>query len=396
MGADVSRPATRRAAARRADRGAAAARDSRRTPARRAAGGAALAPLSPKVDLGAEVKRLYDRLFCEGRASDASCRKLAASIARYRKRYLAPMRKWLAPRRPDTLPPTLLYPFAGGDLVSAVTAFPEQRRYVHLSLEHGGPPEPLQGLAPGQIRRARRRLHWMANKLLSLGESFSDDLQVQEATRLPGVLPLLLVGLRVHGGQVTGLAYLRLTEKGRLEPYTREELRAEAPRARRRFTTWKDPRFSKRYSHLELRFRLPGDTTDRRVIHVSANLADAGLKRTPGVARFLSSIGPHALMIKASSYLLWTGGFSRIRKLAFADAAFALSDFTAPIPRWLRAHGFSFEAHGRYDCVRNPKLRGSAKPWVRVFEKPETPKIPFRWGYVDCHGHNHIVIIRPS
>jgi hypothetical protein len=62
----------------------------------------------------------------------------------------------------------------------------------------------------------------------------------------------------------------------------------------------------------------------------------------------------------------------------------------------IRDRGLTFEAHGRYDCVRNPKLRGSAKPWVRVFEKPATPKIPFRWGYVDCHGHNHIGVIRPS
>lgn len=346
------------------------------------------------MNLGPEVRRLYDTLFCVGRTPDAPCRKLASAIATYRKRYLTPMRRWLSAHRPAALPDTLLYPFSGGDLLSALSAFPGARRLVHLSLEHGGPPDPLRGRSPAGIREAHFKLYFMADLLLTHGESFSVDLQKQEQAVLPGVLPLLLVGLRAHGGVPTGLAYLRIGPDGSLAPYSRAELSAAAPRARRLYTTWKDPRYSMRFSHLELRFRLPGDTADRRVIHLSANLANPGLRRHPGVGKVIQRLGRVALMLKAASYLLWTDGFSRARSLLFGAARFGISDLTAPYPDWLRKHGFSVEAHGRYDCMKKPKLRGAALPWVQLFRKPASRRLPFRWGYVDCHGQNHIVLIR--
>jgi hypothetical protein len=347
-----------------------------------------------EAECGAEAKRLFDLLFCEGIAADAHCKKLEGAMERYRKGYREPMRAWLAKERPTNLPSTLLYPFAGGDLVSALSSFPDQREFVHLSLEHGGPPAPFKDGASPRLTQARGMLFRMADLLLRHGESFSVDLQKQEQALLPGVLPMLLVGVKVHGGTPTGLAYLKVTPEGSLQRWTRNELDAPGPRARRLYTTWKDPKFSARFANLELRFRLPGDSSDRRVIHLSANLADVGLKRAPGVDRYLSALGPSALMIKASSYLMWTGDFSRIRDLIFEKASFAISDFTAPYPGWLKKRGFSLGLHGRYDCMRNPRLRESAKPWIEAFRRPTSQALPFRWGYIDCKNQNHVVLIR--
>lgn len=333
-------------------------------------------------------------LFCEGQPVDPHCKRLAASMERYRQGYRGPMRAWLAKERPADLPLTLLYPFAGGDLVSALSAFPDQQEFVHLSLEHGGPPAPFRDVKSPRLAQARGMLFRMADLLLRHGESFSVDLQKQEQALLPGVLPMLLVGVKVHGGVPTGLAYLRLTPEGKLERWTRSELDAPGPRARRLYTTWKDPRFSARFANLELRFRLPGDQTDRRVIHLSANLADVGLRRAPGVERYLASLGSVALMIKASSFLMWTQDFSRVKEVIFEKARFAISDFTAPYPGWLRKRGFSLALHGRYDCIRNQRLRESAAPWIEAFRRPTSPKLPFRWGYIDCKNQNHLVLIR--
>jgi hypothetical protein len=346
------------------------------------------------VDSSEEAKRLFATLFCEDRPADRHCQQLTAAMERYRKGYREPMRAWLGKERPADLPDTLLYPFAGADLVSALSAFPDQRRFVHLSLEHGGPPDPLRARKPAEVVQARAMLFRMAELLLRHGESFSVDLQKQEQALLPGVLPMLLVGVKLHGGTITGLAYLRLTPEGALVPWTRAELQATGPRARRLYTTWKDPRYSARFTHLELRFRLPGDTVDRRVIHLSANLADVGLRRSPGVVAHLEALGPVALMIKASSYLMWTLDFSRIRDLIFARTRFAISDFTAPYPGWLKKRGFQLALHGQYDCMRNPRLKESARPWIQAFRKPTSRKLPFRWGYFDCKNQNHLVLLR--
>jgi hypothetical protein len=189
---------------------------------------------------------------------------------------------------------------------------------------------------------------------------------------------------------------VRVTDEGKLVPWTRAELQAPGPRARRHYTTWKDPRFSARFNHLDLRFRLPGDQSDRRVVHLSANLANVGLRKAPGIGRYVASLGPVALMIKASSYLLWTQGFSRIRDLSFGPARFAVSDFTAPYPGWLRRQGFQLLLYGRYDCMRNPRLRQSAQPWITAFRRPTSRQLPFRWGYIDCKDQNHIVLLKRS
>lgn len=350
--------------------------------------------VGPEADLGPEVRQLFGVLFCGSGQPDAKCARLDRLVARYRKAYLKPMREWLEKRRPKTLPDTVLYPFAGADLLSALSVFPEQRRFIHLALEHGGPPDPLRGAPAKRVAAARWQLLWMAGALLAHGESFSVDLQKQEQAGLPGVLPILLVGLRVHGGTPTGLSYLEVKPDGTVRRYTRQELTAGAPRARRLYVSWKDPRYSRRFSHLELRFRLPGDARDRVVRHFAANLANQGLARARGVAKHLEKIGPVALMIKASSYLLWTRDFSRIRELAFTPARFAIGDISLPYPGWLLKQGFKLETHGRYRCHPKPKLRSSAVPWVQLFRRPKSRLLPFRYGYRDCARNDHLVLLR--
>ncbi|MFH2008633.1 MAG: hypothetical protein ABI333_18745 [bacterium] len=361
-----------------------------------ASNGLRLGPIPADADLGPEARRLFDALFCRGRKIDRPCTSLNEAVALYRKNYLAPMRAWLAKRMPQSLPMTLLYPFSGADLLSALSVYPAQRQYVHLSLEHGGPPVSLAEMKPFVVSQARFKFTWMARLLLASGESFSVDLQKQEQAGLPGTLPLFLMGLYVHGGVVTGLSYLRVTPAGRLERYTRKELSATGPRARRHFFGWKNPRFSKRYSNLELRFRLPGEAQERSIIHIAANLANKGLAARPGVAKLLGSLGPKAVMIKAASWLMWGNEFSRIRELIFHGTQFAITDVSAPYPAWLRKNGFKVETYGRFECMPKKKMHVMSLGWRFKFRRPTSRALPFRYGYVDCKKHNHLVLLRRS
>jgi hypothetical protein len=357
-------------------------------------GGLLLAPAAKSADLADQARHLYGRIVCQGRAPDGPCKSLDQAVTIYRSNYLAPMRPWLATRRPKNLPPALLYPFSGGDLISALSVYPHQRQFVHFSLEHGGPASAIAGMTPAQELGARWKLVWMARNLLNAGESFSVDLQKQERAGLPGTLPLLLVALKVHGGTITGLSYLKLKPDGSLVRYNRTELTAAGPTAKRRDRKWKDPTFSHRYSNVELRFRLKGDTQDRSIIHVAANLSNGGLAKRPGIVALIGRLGRHALMIKAASYLMWDNGFSTIRKAIFAHAVWGISDVSAPYPTWLAKSGWHTETYGRFDCLKKKRMHASSIGWRMLFRRPKSRALPFRYGYVDCKNQHHVVILR--
>jgi hypothetical protein len=364
-------------------------------PARRiAAPGLLLGPAPKSADLTAEARQLYGRIVCQGRAPDGPCKSLDQAITAYRASYLKPMRSWLAARRPKGLPPALLYPFSGGDLISALSAYPDQRQFLHFSLEHGGPATAIRGMSRALELQARWKLVWMARNLLMCGESFSVDLQKQERAGLPGILPLLLVALKVHGGSITGLSYVKVNPDGSLVRYSRAELAAAGPQAKRHAPKWRDPRFSKRFSNVELRFRLEGDTQDRSIIHVAANLSNVGLVKRPGIVALIKRLGRHALMIKAASYLMWGNGFSIIRDTIFARAVWGISDVSAPYPSWLIKNGWRLEVHGRFECVKIRRMHASSIGWRLLFKRPRSRAIPFRFGYVDCKSQRHVVLLR--
>ncbi len=356
-------------------------------------GGLLLGPAPKSADLTDQARYLYGRIVCQGRTPDGPCKSLDQAVTIYRSNYLAPMRPWLASRRPKQLPPALLYPFSGGDLISALSVYPHQRQFLHFSLEHGGPASAIRGMSPALELQARWKLVWMVRNLLMAGESFSVDLQKQEQAGLPGTLPLLLVALKVHGGTITGLSYVKVKPDGSLERYSRKELASAGARAKRRDRKWKDPRFSHRYSNVELRFRLKGDTQDRSIIHVAANLSNGGLAKRPGLLALIKRLGPHALMIKAASYLMWDNGFSTIRAAVFSRAAWAISDVSAPYPTWLIKNGWQLEAYGRFDCLKKKKMHASSIGWRMLFRRPKSRALPFRYGYVDCKSQHHVVLL---
>lgn len=344
------------------------------------------------VDLGNK------RLFCVGVRQDQLCRSLSSAMVRYRSRKVPPLRAFLRNKLPSKRPSTLLYPFSGGDALTAIAAFPHQRRYVLLSLEQGGSPTPIAAMSAIQSRRARRHFLHTSRRMLMNDFSHTIDLQEPEGKRLPGLLPLLLFGLRTHDARVTGMRTFRITVQGTLVYFNRAEL-ARAGRWPRREKgkarygrLWSDPHYNQPYSHIELRFRLPGDNADRVLHHVAVDLSNPGLKNAPGLDRFLSRLGPHNLMIKAASYLMWKPRYADVRNLILRQARVLVADTSAPPPDHLRSHGLKVQVFGRFSCPMLRSFRRRAGHWRREFRRQKPPLLPFRFGYTDCRRQYHLVL----
>ena len=178
--------------------------------------------------------------------------------------------------------------------------------------------------------------------------------------RIPGLLPVILLGLYVHGAEVTGLRYFRLSPSGDIDYFTRKELEQAGAWPRKPWLgghrIYADPEYNQPYSHAEIRFRLPGDRQDRVLQHVAADISAQGLARLKGVKELLEKLEPHALLIKAASFLLWKERYAPIRELILAKASFLVADSSAPAARGSEEQGV-YPAGPRILPVRGDRKR---------------------------------------
>jgi hypothetical protein len=381
------------------------------TPAAVAPSPAAPAPLEGE-DFASDVRLLYRVVACSGdeplpEGMDAAvvkahCDWLLPKMESYRKLYVGVAQPYLAKLRPEGLPTSVVYPFGGGDLISALTSYPDAKEITTISLEHGGDPRRLRTLTSEQLAKSLDLFRKTIRQLLTLDDSASEDLMKVQRGGIPGQLSFFLVGLAVHGQEPVSLRYFRLTPEGEIHYLTAEEIAAsEAKRAQKLNSVWNAPDFSEAFSNLEIAFRPVGSKEAPTQIHrhIAANLADGPLGKDPSLLRHLEAKGHVSAMIKAASYLIWFGDFSKIRNYLLANADFIFSDTTGIPPRYAAKAGFVQETYGSFDGTFIPAFQGPAyqketAAFKELWASQPHREITFRYGYPDVNHRGHLMVTR--
>ena len=360
-------------------------------------------------DFGAEAKLLYRVVACSGNAALPAnldpqivarhCQSLKARMARYRRVYLARAKPFLAALRPSDLPDTVVYPFGGGDLLAALTTYPDARRITTLSLELAGDPRRITKIDNQRLDESLDLVDRNIGWLLAANDSTSKTLMGTQQGELPGQLSYFLVALAVHGFEPVALRYFRVEPDGSLHYYTAAEVVAmESQMAAARHGQWTSPDFSEAFANSELVFRpASGDGPLRIHRHLGANLRNDSLKKDSPVLRYLQSQGRVAAMTKAASYCLWNPAFSRIRTYLLTNMVFMISDATGIPPELARRAGFVQETYGSFqgamcfdDCPSNEYSDQFRDLWA---SQPQR-KLDFRYGYIDSKRSNHLLVTR--
>src|SRR3954464_15865512 len=96
-------------------------------------------------DFTPEAKLLFRIVACQGddplpanidaKVVEEHCKKLNARIEKYRKTWVDVAWPFIQKLKPEGLPKTVVYPFGGGDLISALTTYPELNEVTTMSLE---------------------------------------------------------------------------------------------------------------------------------------------------------------------------------------------------------------------------------------------------------------------
>ena len=325
----------------------------------------------------------------------AHCEKLRPKMERYREQYGEKAAPFLAALSAGIDGPKVVYPFGGGDLISAITTYGDAREWTTMSLEHAGDPRRLEGLDNKKLARSLGAIRETIDGLLTYDDSKTENLQRVQQGEIPGQVAFFLVALVVHGYEPVSLRYFRVQEDGSLAYLSATDITAlqksNAGRLRRGMTV---PDFSEAFSNSEIQFRRKGDPGAPLLVHrhIAADLSDGALAKRPGLLRHLEAKGGVRAMTKAASYLLWRSDFSLIRNYLLDHLKIMISDSTG-IPPKLLPKGFELTTYGGFtgsfleaDVTLNESLRAA-------YQSGPPRALPFRYGYIDAAKKYHLMVL---
>ncbi|MFO0728196.1 MAG: hypothetical protein U1E65_30725 [Myxococcota bacterium] len=377
-----------------------------------ALGSAGVAAADEAKDFTPEVKLLYRIVACTGdeplpdnvdpKVVEKYCKQLTSNMDTYRKNYIEGAQRYIEKLRPAGLPKTVVYPFGGGDLLTALTTYPDATDITTMSLEHSGDPRRIsQGLNKVKQEASLDGVRRNVGGLLLFNDSKTESLQKLQKGEIPGELSFFLVGLASHGYEPVSLRYFRIEPDGELHYLTAEDIAAvEAKNAKLLHSSWVAPDFSEAFSNSEIKFKKRGapDSEIRVHRHIAFNLANDRLKAAPGLLKYLEKKGRISAMTKAASYLLWRDDFSMIRDYLLKNMDFMISDSTGIPVSFAKAAGFAQDTYGKFVI----SFLGANEKYNQDFRKlwKENPQhdLPFRYGYIDGSDgkHFHLLVTRPA
>jgi hypothetical protein len=348
-----------------------------------------------------EVRSLYRVAVCGPvgdipKALDANliqhhCDMLQKVYDRYRKHWVAVAKPFFDEIRPKDVPHTVVYPFSGGDLVTALTVYPDLQEITTISLEQPGDVRHIETILP--IRLAGALSVNTKNLVKLLGISYSNTLNLGKGDRawLPGEIVLQLAALVVHGYEPTALRYFHINPDGTLHYLTAAEVEAEGTREP------VDPEGAgARFADVEIRFRKLGTNEPERVArHIAQDLSNVVVEKTPGLLAYLESKGQVAIITKAASHLLWADEFSMIRDYVLKHAAWMVSDSTGVPPRFAKPAGYVQDTYGTFSGPAHygPINPTDAHDFRHLFAENPYKRLPFKFGYGDSHKNSQLIVM---
>lgn len=367
------------------------------------------APSGAPAEFLEDAKLVYDVVGCsperplpanlDAKVIEAYCKELRPRIEKYRKKWVGEAEPFIAALKPKGLPDKVVYPFGGGDLLSALTTYPEASEFTTLSLELAGDPRRLRTLASkDKLKTSLETLRTTVAGLLTANDSKSENLSKAQQGEIPGQLGFFLIALAIHGYEPVGLRYFKLDPGGAIHYLTEPEIAALEPKkAGHLKSSWVSPDFSEAFANAELQFvkkGSPAGTAPKVHRHLGANLSDDNLNKDPSLIKHLELKGKVSAMTKAATYLLWRDNFSVIRGYLLKNMVFMISDSTGIPPRFTKKAGFVQETYGTFEGSFLPASEELNDEFRDLWSDQPERKLPFRYGYIDSSRHDHMLVTK--
>jgi hypothetical protein len=372
-------------------------------------------PPAPGVDFIADAQLLYRAAACGGpveqrtqgltgdpadlqKIVDRHCKNILDRVEKFRAAYFVANRAWFDEVVPKDVPKTVVYPFGGGDLLSALVAFPDATDVTTISLEQAGDPRRMKTLKPATLDGSLGALRYEIGGLISVGSNTSENLSKGQRNELPGQVSSFLIGLVAAGYEPVAMRYFSIDDAGQLHYLEQAEIDAlDRKRSKSLKGDWQSPNFSEAFQNVEIQYKKPGDKDVRVHRHIAWNLGDPYMGTHPQLVRWLDKKGKVTILTKGASYLLQRPDFSVIRGYMLDHLAWMLSDSTGIPPTYAKPAGMIQETYGYYSgaFLAGAQNNRHDDSFIALWRSQPRRRLPFRFGYVDKDSQAHLVVTRP-
>jgi hypothetical protein len=260
------------------------------------------------------------------RAWQDHARIFDSAFERLEQRQLARIRAWSG-NNLTAAPPTMFYTFSGPDFLYANAFYPNATTYVLSALEPVGTvPDltTLRGSVAPSLHQLRASLSSIMSYSFFITHHMKSDLR---AGRVNGTLPILYVFLARSGKTIREVTPVRLDDEGAVQPDV-DGVRGSATRG------------------VKIVFA-GSDGEARTLYYFSTNLADDGVKSSKFL-KFCETLAPAGSLVKSASYLLHSGGFTKVRDFLLANSAVMVQDDSGIPLRYYDPKKWDLQPFGRY------------------------------------------------
>jgi hypothetical protein len=370
------------------------------------------------TDYADEVRTLYRVAACGGddaipdrfsaKAIDAHCKEMASVYKSYKKEWADQAEKFIAELVPHDIPKTVVYPFGGGDLTSALVVFPDATEITTISLEAAGDVRVIDTIKKPTLATDLDSISYEIRRLFRAAHSTTKSLQAASHSTIPGTVMFALAALTVHDMEPVSLRYFDIEPDGSLRYLANDELdkRVEEYAATKRGQAppkkithyWYEQ--DSPFANIEIQYRPKGSDPKaplRVYRHIVANLDDPHMTGDDRVLKHLRAKGKVSVMTKAASFLLWYDDFTQIRDYLLKNVAWMISDASGIPPSYAEPAGFEQVTYGEftgpYFVIDDKNVRAQ---FIKLWKNNAHHPLPFRFGYPDNANHNHLMITRPK
>jgi hypothetical protein len=369
------------------------------------------------TDYGPQVRAMFRVAACgsddavpvrfSARTVDAHCKDMQEVYRSYKRAWADKAQAFIAELRPKDLTRTVVYPFGGGDLSSALAVFPDAEELTTISLEAAGDLRVIDTITKAQLATDLDKITLDLRRLYHAAHSTTQSLQEASHSQLPGTIMMALAGLAVHDMEPVALRYFDIEADGSLRYLTNDELDARAAEFAAAKRGDKKPKKVTHYwyeqdsafANVEIQFRPRGEPKAnlRTYRHIVANLDDTHMTKDDRVLEHLSAKGKVAVITKAATFLLWYDDFKQIRAYLLGHIAWMISDASGIPPSYAAPAGYEQLTYGEftgpYFVIDDKNTRAE---FVKLWKTNPHHDLPFRFGYPDAEKHNHLMITRPK
>lgn len=273
---------------------------------------------------------------------------------------------------------TLFYPFSGPDVVNMLTLFPHQKTYVMMGMEHVGTIDTVREwqkpLTPEKMQQIQKSVESVFIRSFFRTLDMSTDFS-RFGTK--GVLPGMLLMLKLLNQTVESVHWVSLTDSGKLQYLTETE------------STQNQNNLG-----VEITIKHPKRNYSQKIYYFKTNLENKGLASNPALTQFIDqSLGTTTTLVKSASFLMHMAEFTTMRKSLLNISRMVLQDDSGIPFKYYPSKKWNHKLFGQYVGPYGESFKAFNQPKLHAaYAKTPTKPLDFYFGYGYAKIPAHLMV----